>query len=206
MYATRTCLGKSGVIIKPVSKIGKYWKIRLHWYNSSLLHSNFQSWQMRSLPTLDNIWCWKVVKWDFLRYFHMVLNQWFWSHWFYMTSDLWCKSSSCDHWDVFSRSLGRTWPRESLFISIWRPFFSRPSSCLNASMEPLLLQQQPSSSWSSSKATIRCCLQRKQLDKVWLHYQNGPRRPMILDFSTATLLYNYVDFTNVFLTFFPLQC
>ena len=53
MYATRTCLGKSGVIIKPVSKIGKYWKIRLHWYNSSLLHSNFQSWQMRSLPTLD---------------------------------------------------------------------------------------------------------------------------------------------------------
>ena len=27
--------------------------LRVHWYNSSLLHSNFQSWQMRSLPTLD---------------------------------------------------------------------------------------------------------------------------------------------------------
>ena len=24
-----------------------------YWYDSSLLHSNFQSWQMRSLPTLD---------------------------------------------------------------------------------------------------------------------------------------------------------
>ena len=26
-----------------------------YWYDSSLLHSNFQSWQMRSLPTLDNL-------------------------------------------------------------------------------------------------------------------------------------------------------
>ena len=28
-------------------------EFRSYWYDSSLLHSNFQSWQMRSLPTLD---------------------------------------------------------------------------------------------------------------------------------------------------------
>ena len=33
-----------------------------YWYDSSLLHSNFQSWQMRSLPTLDPYVCLVVPK------------------------------------------------------------------------------------------------------------------------------------------------
>ena len=33
-----------------------------YWYDSSLLHSNFQSWQMRSLPTLDPYVCLEVRK------------------------------------------------------------------------------------------------------------------------------------------------
>ena len=80
-----------------------------------------------------------------------------------MTSDLWCKSSSCDHWDVFSRSLGRDLENPSSF-QFGVPFF------LDLAHAWMLLWNRCCCSimmMMAAAVKLQCCLQRKQLDKVW---------------------------------------
>ena len=115
---------------------------------------------------IDHFW-WTFVKWDFLRYFVPLFKTiGFGSHWFYMTSDLWCKSSSCDHWDVFSRSLGRDLENPSSF-QFGVPFFLDLAHAWMLLWNRCCCSIMMMMAAAAAAVKLQCCLQRKQLDKVW---------------------------------------